>query len=102
GFGHRLYLARPTCLCPGASVWRVDTEPSGRVIWLELVWLFQTDDPAPSGFTSLHDLTAVPLPAALAARAPRLVVGIRANRDGERYDAVEVAKAADDDASLGG
>src|SRR5262249_57634076 len=46
-FVHLLYLARPAGpRAPSpASVWRVDADPAGRVIWLELVYLFARDTP---------------------------------------------------------
>ena len=42
GFGHYLYVGRPisTAGSPSASVWRVDADAAGRVIWIEMVWLF--------------------------------------------------------------
>ena len=43
GFGHLIYTAWPlpwATADPAPSVWRVDVDPDGRVIWSELVWLF--------------------------------------------------------------
>jgi hypothetical protein len=43
GFGHLIYTAWPMAWAtpdPTPSVWRVDIDPDGRVIWCELVWLF--------------------------------------------------------------
>jgi hypothetical protein len=43
GFGHLIYTAWPMAWAtddPSPSVWRVDVDPDGRVIWCELVWLF--------------------------------------------------------------
>jgi hypothetical protein len=43
GFGHLIYTAWPMAWAtadPTPSVWRVDVDPDGRVIWCELVWLF--------------------------------------------------------------
>lgn len=40
GFGHYLYVGRPISASGLPSVWRVDADGSGRVIWIEMVWLF--------------------------------------------------------------
>jgi hypothetical protein len=48
GFGHYIYVGRPvsTAGSPSPSVWRVDSDPEGQVIWIEMVWLFSGPAPA--------------------------------------------------------
>ena len=41
-FGHYLYVGRPISGSGAPSVWRVDTDSTGQVIWIELVWLFSS------------------------------------------------------------
>jgi hypothetical protein len=42
GFGHALYLARPKERPGPTTVWRIDLDPRGRVIWAEPVRLLRT------------------------------------------------------------
>jgi len=42
GFGHYLYVGRPISATGSPSIWRVDADASGRVIWMEMVWLFSS------------------------------------------------------------
>jgi hypothetical protein len=91
GFGHALYTARP--LRPGAegptTVWRLDLDPRGRVVWGEPVRLLEgtavrtvrADDPAAAGLGSL------PLPPRWAGLVPGGVLGVR-TADGAGYHAV--------------
>ncbi len=66
GFGHLLFASRPAL--PGRpatpSVFRVDVDPAGRVIWLELVWHFGDGVPAVRSARGAADPGGVPLPAA--------------------------------------
>jgi hypothetical protein len=102
GYGHHLLVAWPARPPVGErplpSVWRVDTAPDGRVIWLELVWLCAAgasrltpaagDPDAPTG--------PVPgLPAAVAALHPRALVGVRSDVGREGYYALGPAAGAD-------
>lgn len=42
GFGHYLYVGRPISAAGSASIWRVDADSSGHVIWIEMVWLLSS------------------------------------------------------------
>jgi hypothetical protein len=88
GFGHNLYVATPARrgdpqpIAP--SVWRVDTDPDGRVIWAELVWLFGA-----AGSVVPLDVSGEPtsasLPPAITALRPRRVLGVRSEEAREAY-----------------
>jgi hypothetical protein len=86
GFGRLLFAGQSTGGdgAGGASVWRVDTAPDGRVIWAELVWLFGEAGPVmPADAT--RSLAGVALPPALAALHPRPLVAARSEASGEAY-----------------
>jgi hypothetical protein len=92
GFGHYLYVATPPRwhLQPTLpSVWRVDTDPDGSVIWAELVYRFgggaavtvtEGDSAAPDA----------PIPAAWAYRHPRPLVRLQADTTPESYNLIRI------------
>ena len=97
GYEHHLLVAWPARPPVGErplpSIWRVDTAPDGRVIWLELVWLCAT------GASRLTPAAAGPgadLPAAVAALYPRSLLGVRGDVGREGYYALEVNASADE------
>ena len=84
GFMRLLYAARATAAhrSPGLSVWRADTDPDGRVVWVEMVWLFSDDVAALVPVDPSADL---PLPPELAALRPRVRTGVRSASGPEGY-----------------
>jgi hypothetical protein len=96
GFGHLLYLAEPIGRDQLAmpSAWRVDTDPNGRVIWAEVVFLF-SDEATRGGTTAVEsDASAIPLPETVAQQHPRLVAGIHASRGHEGYYLLSIPAAS--------
>jgi hypothetical protein len=95
GFGYLLYLAHPTAAdrIPSPTVWRVDTDPDGRVIWIEMVWLFSED-------TDAVDPVAPEQAAAGEARVAagdgrsQLVLGARSAGGRQGYYGLRPAKSA--------
>lgn len=96
GFLHVLYAARAACdeVCHGPEIWRVDAEPSGRVIWVEVVWLFGDDVPSLVASTSGHDVPWRLLPRDLVDAGPRAVLAVRAATGPEGYYELEVPARA--------
>src|SRR5262249_35307374 len=101
GYEHLLYVVRPARANPAdlPTVWRVDADASGRVIWLELVWLFGTPD-----VTFLQPGTraarlAWPPPPVLRGMRQDVVLGIRATTGPEGYFVVRTPAATSDAAS---
>lgn len=89
GVAHLLYTGR--CVCPEQrgplpfSVWRVDTDPTGRVLWLEMVWLFDERTQRLRTVGSAQRADALPLPLAVGQYAPRVALGVEsAEADGPR------------------
>jgi hypothetical protein len=82
GVGHLLYTAR--CVCPEQrgpsqlSLWRVDTGPDGRVLWLEMVWLFDERTQRVRMIGPEPRADALPLPAAVAQYRPHVALGVEA------------------------
>jgi hypothetical protein len=103
GFDHLLFTAVPTRSDsrPIPSVWRVDTDGAGRVIWSELVWLFSNDTPGLVPVATGRPLSAPGLPAALAAGHARLALGVRSTGGPEGYYAVLVDPVASQGGSDG-
>jgi hypothetical protein len=95
GFGHLLYLVRPigSGQLAGASAWRVDTDPYGRVIWAEMVFLF-SPNPSPASAEEKDVASDVPMPEALAKLHPRLVTEVRSGVGKEGYYVVAVRRAS--------
>jgi hypothetical protein len=98
GFGHLLYAADAMggdgAACP--TVWRVDTDPEGRVIWSEMVYLFEETVPSMRPIEPGQAADAVPMPAALASLNPRLLLGVRTGRGQEGYYAVGLYRTDED------
>jgi hypothetical protein len=97
GFGHHLYLAQPPPrwhLQPTSpSVWRVDTDPDGWVIWAELVYLFGSGGSITATEAGASGPDA-PMPAALASRHPRPLVRLQADATPESYNLIRVDRSA--------
>jgi hypothetical protein len=100
GFAHHLYVAWPTHLATGQhprpSVWRVDTAPDGRVIWLELVWLCtdKTTRLVPvADLAGTPEAGALPLPATLTPIRAAVVLGVRAVVGQEGYYALQLPQS---------
>lgn len=88
--GHLLYVGRSTQAGQRTtqSVWRLDTDASGRVIWAEMVWLF-SESTGP--LTTVSDPTAqdpARIPPVFARLHPQAVYGVRAASGWEGYYAV--------------
>jgi hypothetical protein len=103
GFRHLLYVVTPDGEDrPAArSVWRVDTDRDGRVIWAELVYLFSdaASDLAPLVVGPRDASRAIP--DAVASLRPEHLVGIRSSRGTEGYYALAApAEDAADESSL--
>jgi hypothetical protein len=103
GFVHLLYAARGAAGAgpPALSAWRADADPGGRIVWLELVWLFSdaVAEPVPAG-----PADAVPdrgLPPAVAALRPVVLAGVRSAGGPEGYYALGVPTAAGPVAPIG-
>jgi hypothetical protein len=96
GFGHLLYLVRPigSGQTVAPSAWRVDTDPNGRVIWAEMVFLFSPNPNAVAPIVEKDAAADVPMPEALAKLHPRLVSEVRSGVGKEGYYAVAVRRAA--------
>jgi hypothetical protein len=96
GFGHYLYLAAPLAQRDPykgpLAVWRVDTDPAGRVIWLELVWRFSPDI---SVTATTGDRARQPAgaPAELQALRPEVLIRIQADTTRESYNLIRIAPA---------
>jgi hypothetical protein len=95
GFGHHLYLAAPP---PGLhtqrspAVWRVDTDPAGRVIWAERVWQFGDETSVSTTVGGMAEQTGL-VQTALQVFEPELVIRIASDATQESYDVVRIAKA---------
>jgi hypothetical protein len=90
GSGRHLYLARPSVSGGIPTVWRVDADQRGRVIWAEMVWLFADSLVDPQPVLDAGAASGLPLPPDLAALHPRLVAGVRARSGTEGYYAFEI------------
>jgi hypothetical protein len=95
GFTHALYLAHPRGWTDGApprSVWRVDLDQQGRVLWAEGVRVFAPGTMAVSPIVAADD-DARAVEAAVDAdapgRSPRLLLGV-GSPEGEGYYALGV------------
>lgn len=96
GFAHALYTARPRR--PGAdgptTVWRLDLDPRGRVVWGEPVRLLPgTGVRSVVGGHAAADPAALPSPDGWASLSPDEVVGVRAE-NGAGYYAVGLHRGA--------
>jgi hypothetical protein len=92
-FGHYLYLASPPAgqhpPSDAPSVWRVDVDPQGEVIWAEVVHRFGSGAAAA---VTLGDGSAssAPVPAALQSLQPDSLVRIQSTATPESYNLVRV------------
>lgn len=92
GFGHLMYFARAT----GGdgknapTVWRVDTDQNGRVIWLEMVGLFTDASPDLTTVGATSDASAVPLAPTVDRSRVCLIFGVRSTHSPEGYYALGV------------
>jgi hypothetical protein len=96
GVAHLLYLVRPTGSTGSPTVWRVDTDARGQVIWAEMVWLFSEGATRVAPVSDPGALGSLPLPDEVARLRPRLAVGLRAAGASEGYYALEVDAPAPD------
>jgi hypothetical protein len=96
GFAQLLYIVRATAPDgrPVLSVWRADTDPAGRVVWLQLVRLLSDRVGAAEPVRTTADAPALPLPTGRAARRPVVLVGVRAVGGREGYYALGLPTAA--------
>jgi hypothetical protein len=81
---HLLYLARSTDES-SESVWRVDADSSGRVIWVELVWLFSSDTTSLINVSTPREAGLAALPPRLARMHPDILIGVRDSVGWEGY-----------------
>ncbi len=90
GTMHLLYVGRSTRAEADAlpSIWRVDADAAGRVIWVEMVWLFSDPGIAVAPLSDVQTPETNGLPPALARLHPEAVVGVRATTGWEGYYAV--------------
>lgn len=101
GFGHLMYFARATG-GDGANaptVWRVDTDQNGRVIWLEMVGLLTSASPDPTTIGPTTDSSAGPLPPTIDRSRVCLVFGVRSAYSPEGYYALSVGSGSRSGAS---
>jgi hypothetical protein len=100
GVGHYLYLATPSARwhlqqrLP--SVWRLDTDPSGRVVWAGVVWLFSADTPVTA--TVRPPPAVAGDPTGSEPSGPTVLIRLQSATTQERY---EVLRAAASDRSSG-
>ena len=96
GFRQLLYVARPANDDQAApsSVWRIDTDPRGQVIWAEMVFLLDADSapftPVEAGDTSKE----INLPGYFPGLDPQVVMGVRSATGSEGYYAVKITNSS--------
>jgi len=90
GFGHLLYAALATAGGDhqSPSLWRVDTDPDGKVIWNEMVWLCSDRTTSVAPIDTTTSASDIPVPAMFASSVPWHVLGVRSTRGNEGYYAV--------------
>jgi hypothetical protein len=81
---HLLYLARSGD-DSNESVWRVDADAAGRVIWAEMVWLFSADTKALTNVSTPREAGVAALPPRLARLHPDMLIGVRDSVGWEGY-----------------
>ena len=96
GFAQLLYAARATAPDgrPALSAWRADADPAGRVVWLELVWLFSDEVGAVAPVGATDDDRDLPPPLDPASRRAVVLVGVRSVGGREGYYALGRPAAA--------
>ena len=87
GVGHLLYAAEAsdTAKGPTPSIWRVDTDADGRVIWSEMVWLFSESTQGWTPLTGAGAVAGAPVPEELGRLGARPILGVRSNETAEAY-----------------
>jgi hypothetical protein len=90
GLGHLLYLGHSGNERDNStpSVWRLDTDQSGRVTWAEMVWLFSEPMPTVLAVSGSTAGTSAEVPPAFLRMHPQFVVGVHSSRNWEGYYAV--------------
>jgi hypothetical protein len=81
---HLLYLARSGD-ASSKSVWRVDADSSGRVIWIEMVWLFSSETTSLINVSTPREAGLAALPQRLARINPDMLIGVRDSVGWEGY-----------------
>jgi hypothetical protein len=96
GFAQLLYAARATAADgrPALSAWRADADPAGRLVWLELVWLFSDEVGAVATVGATDDTQDLPPPLDPASRRAVVLVGVRSASGREGYYALGRPTAA--------
>jgi len=91
GFATLLYTAYSTGGNgdPAPTVWRVDTDPHGKVIWGELVYLFSPEASTVATVDGAGQRSATPLPSTLKAYGQQPLMGIQSTHGREGYYAVD-------------
>ncbi|HEY3109336.1 MAG TPA: hypothetical protein VGL23_11320 [Chloroflexota bacterium] len=90
GLTHLFYLAWPTEPRASPTLWRVDADTSGQVIWAEMVWLFSDAVTDVAAVTDPRALGSLPLPGEVARLRPRLALGLSVTGTQEGYYGLEV------------
>jgi hypothetical protein len=101
GFRHLLYVARPSNATPDASpsVWRIDTDPQGMVIWAELVYLFDSGSASLTAVAPGDEIQAIDVPDEIRGLNPRVATGVRRTNGSEGYFAAYVRDPTGEKAS---
>jgi len=81
---HFLYLARSGDQS-SESVWRVDADSSGRVIWVEMVWLFSSETTSLINVSAPREAGPAAIPPRLARIHPDMLIGVRVPVGWEGY-----------------
>lgn len=98
GFEHFLFTAASTGGDgdPAPTVWRVDADPEGRVIWNEMVYLFSDDTSVVKVVAGPARLRSIPAPSALRGSTARALTGVESTHGPEGYYAVAIDQATSD------
>ena len=81
---HLLYLSRSGDQS-SETVWRVDADSSGRVIWVEMVWLFSSETTSLINVSTPREAGLAALPPRLARIHPDMLIGVRDSVGWEGY-----------------
>ena len=84
GINHLLYLARSGDQTTG-TVWRIDADSSGRVVWAEMVWLFSSDTPALTTVATPSEAGKAALPPPVMKIPPDMLIGVRVSTAWEGF-----------------
>jgi hypothetical protein len=95
-FGHHLYLSTPGGRSrpdqPAPAVWRVDTDPTGGVVWVERVWLFRGDTWVITTVGGMIGQAGL-VPASLRVLRPEPLIRIASDTTQESYDLIRIGSA---------